>query len=366
MLVGLATILNIVFAVIDIISIVVALFSATCPLVGILFLGLFALAVYSLVDAIFSALFYFELGQTEYAAHILLDAVINIATLGLFKLIKKFAPAIGKFWDNIIEKLKNLFKNADNLSKKAAKEVAEKSGEKAVKEADEIAKNLKKSNISDEVIEAAAKDSGKEGLEKLSKAAEKVGAENADKLAKKGYNLDNVIKLSDKGINPEKYAEYGIDSAKDANRAAKYLDEGKNLDEVKRWMNNKRPTWRQSEIDAEEYFPYPEYKQQVYFINGNEVEYGTKGSTRPDFYKPGHSVDVKNYKIESETNRNNLIKNIEKQYRQRLIHLPEGTKQTVFIDTRGQNVSDEILEKIKNDLLNKTDNNIEIIFNKDN
>ena len=117
--------------------------------------------------------------------------------------------------------------------------MAEKSGEKAVKEADEIAKNLKKSNISDEVIEAAAKDSGKEGLEKLSKAAEKVGAENADKLAKEGYNLDNVIKLSDKGINPEKYAEYGIKNAKDAERAAKYLDRGKNLDEVKELMNGK-------------------------------------------------------------------------------------------------------------------------------
>ena len=123
--------------------------------------------------------------------------------------------------------------------------MAEKSGEKAVKEADEIAKNLKKSNISDEAIEAAAKDSGKEGLEKLSKAAEKVGAENADKLAKEGYNLDNVIKLSDKGISPEKYAEYGINSAKDANRAAKYLDEGKNLDEVKELMTNVSDYMRQ-------------------------------------------------------------------------------------------------------------------------
>ena len=68
--VGLATILNIVFAIIDIVAI---------------------------VGALFAALYYFELVQTEYAAHILLDAVINIATLGLFKLIKKFAPATGTF-----------------------------------------------------------------------------------------------------------------------------------------------------------------------------------------------------------------------------------------------------------------------------
>ena len=243
--VAIGTIINVIFAVIDMITLTAAFVAATNPIVGILLYGLYLLSVYSFLDAIISATYYYQTGDVKYAAHILLDAVINLATFGLFKLLEKFIPKIGAFWDNLIEKLKNILNKTDNLSEKAAKEIAEKSGEKALKEADEIAKALKQSNISDEAIEAAAKESGKEGLEKLSKAAEKVGAENADKLAKEGYNLEKVIELSDKGINPEKYAEYGIKNAKDAERAAKYLDEGKNLDEVKELMTNVSDYMRQ-------------------------------------------------------------------------------------------------------------------------
>lgn len=358
--VAIGTIINVIFAVIDMVQLIALYATVTNPIVGILVYGLYLLSVYSFLDAIISATYYYQTGDVKYAAHILLDAAINLATFGLFKLLEKFIPKICAFWDNIIEKLKNILNKTDNLSEKAAKEIVEKSGEKALKEADEIAKALKQSNISDEAIEAAASKSGKEGLEKLSKAAEKVGAENADKLAKEGYNLDKVIELSDKGINPEKYAEYGIKNAKDAERAANYLDAGKSLDTVKEWLHNKRPTWRQSELDAK--LDYPGYKDQVSFINGEEVPYGTKGSVRPDYYKEGSSIDIKNYKIESSSGRNNLVKNIKNQYYQRVKNLPKDTSQTVVIDVRGQNVSDEILAELKRDIKKETKNGIEVIF----
>ena len=56
------------------------------------------------------------------------------------------------------------------------------------------------------------------------------------------------------------------------------------------------------------------------------------GVVRPDLYKEGSSIDVKNYKVESASGRSNLAKNIGKQYYHRVDNLPTGTKQTVLIE----------------------------------
>ena len=80
---------------------------------------------------------------------------------------------------------------------------------------------------------------------------------------------------------------------------------------------------------------------------------GAKGGVRPDYYKVGHSVDIKNYNLESNSGRRNLVRNIVKQYEQRLMHLPEGSKQSVQIDLRGQNVSDEVLTKLYTEITQK-------------
>ena len=121
-----------------------------------------------------------------------------------------------------------------------------------------------------------------------------------------------------------------------------------------------RPTWRQSELDAAADFP--DYDAQKSFINGEEVPYGTKGSVRPDYYKAGFSVDIKNYNVESASGRSNLVRNIEKQHSQRTGNLPDGTKQAVIIDVRGQNVSISALIALYNDIIQKTHNGVEILF----
>jgi hypothetical protein len=110
-----------------------------------------------------------------------------------------------------------------------------------------------------------------------------------------------------------------------------------------------RPTWRQSELDA--VADFPEYKAQKSFMNGKEVPYGTKGSVRPDYYKSGFSVDIKNYNVESASSRSNLARNIETQYFQRIENLPDGTKQAVLIDVRGQNISISALIVLYNDIM---------------
>ncbi|MBQ8167560.1 MAG: hypothetical protein IJZ96_11100, partial [Lachnospiraceae bacterium] len=127
--------------------------------------------------------------------------------------------------------------------------------------------------------------------------------------------------------------------------------------------NTSRPTWRQSELDAAKDFP--DYDAQKSFINGQEVPYGTKGSVRPDYYKNGYSVDVKNYNVESASGRSNLARNIEKQYYQRIQNLPAGTKQTVMIDIRGQSISDASMSALYDDIMRRTNNGVEILFKMD-
>ena len=124
-----------------------------------------------------------------------------------------------------------------------------------------------------------------------------------------------------------------------------------------------RPTWRQSELDAVKDFP--DYDAQKSFINGEEVPYGTKRSVRPDYYKDGYSVDIKNYNVESASGRSNLARNIVKQYYQRIENLPEGTKQSVMIDIRGQNVTDADLRALYDNIMKQTDNGVEILFKMD-
>lgn len=77
-----------------------------------------------------------------------------------------------------------------------------------------------------------------------------------------------------------------------------------------------------------------------------EVGYGTKGSTRPEYYRPGSSIEVKNYNVETASGRSNLVRNITKQAETRASNLPDGAVQTVYIDVRGQQISRADLDKI--------------------
>ena len=115
-----------------------------------------------------------------------------------------------------------------------------------------------------------------------------------------------------------------------------------------------------SKTDADGYVTQYSYTalDLVKKINYN----GAKGSVRPDYYKVGHSVDIKNYNLESSSGRRNLVRNIVKQYEQRLMHLPEGSKQSVQIDLRGQNVSDEVLTKLYTEITQKTNGGVSISF----
>jgi hypothetical protein len=100
-----------------------------------------------------------------------------------------------------------------------------------------------------------------------------------------------------------------------------------------------RPSWRDSELDVGDRLEGQGFRPQVSFQNGQEVPYGTRGSSRPEYYTPGSSIEVKNYNVESARGRASLIRSISRQAIERAGNLPAGTSQSVLIDVRGQNIS---------------------------
>lgn len=79
----------------------------------------------------------------------------------------------------------------------------------------------------------------------------------------------------------------------------------------------------------------------------------------------GSSIDINNYNFETSTGRKNLVNNISKQYYQRIDQLPQGTKQSVLIDIRGQNISNADLESLYNSIMEKTNNGVTVYFKTD-
>ena len=123
-----------------------------------------------------------------------------------------------------------------------------------------------------------------------------------------------------------------------------------------------RPSWSDSESTGKVLFS--EYKSQHSFKNTINVEYGTKGSVRPDEFSKVHnnSIDVKNYNLMSNNGITSLGRNIVKQYGQRVSQLPLGTKQSVLVDIRGQQVDRQALSKLDFYVKSRTNSEVEFIY----
>ncbi|MFB5078172.1 DUF637 domain-containing protein [Raoultella sp. C349492] len=114
----------------------------------------------------------------------------------------------------------------------------------------------------------------------------------------------------------------------------------------------RRPTWRQSEIDAGKNLG-SEWREQLSYKNGSIVPHGTSGSVRPDFVLGKlSSIEVKNYNIT--TNLNGLINKVSEQAIARQVHLPQGMVQEVVIDVRGQVLTSDIRFKVIQDIASKS------------
>lgn len=106
------------------------------------------------------------------------------------------------------------------------------------------------------------------------------------------------------------------------------------------------PTPRESELAALEKLGG---REQVTFLNGKEVAYGTKGATRPDIVREVggklEAVEIKNYDLVN--NANGLYSELEREVTARAANLPEGSVQRIVLDVRGRGYDEALIESIK-------------------
>ena len=114
------------------------------------------------------------------------------------------------------------------------------------------------------------------------------------------------------------------------------------------------PTPRESELTALERFGG---KEQVTFLNGEEVAYGTKGATRPDIVREVggrlEAIEVKNYDLVN--NANGLYSELEREVTARVANLPEGSLQRVVLDITGRGYDDALVEAVKQGIWSRLD-----------
>ena len=178
-------------------------------------------------------------------------------------------------------------------------------------------------------------------------------------IIKNSDMASNILKTSDKASDFAKVSNYIIDTSKSIDKAsdvikrtdnfADALKASNNLQDAQKYVTLKRPTPRQSELDFIK--NNPNFSSQVSFKNGERVKYGTKSSSRIDAYKNGTSIEIKNYDLSKKQNIINLLNVLQKQYYERLINLPKGTKQIATIDIRGQKIDKNLLKILKKKLL---------------
>lgn len=112
------------------------------------------------------------------------------------------------------------------------------------------------------------------------------------------------------------------------------------------------PTPREAELKALEHYGGSE---QCSYINGQEVPWGTPGSTRPDVVRTVNNhleaIEVKNYNLTSPQSRSTLYSELNRQVTSRLSNLPEGSTQRIVLNTEGRNfpttLTDDVVANIR-------------------
>jgi hypothetical protein len=81
----------------------------------------------------------------------------------------------------------------------------------------------------------------------------------------------------------------------------------------------------------------------------------TPGATRPDVvvkHADGtvRAIEVKNYNLASSSSRNTLLRELERQVKDRLSNLPAGSTQEIHLDVSGRGFSDELLQFVEKEI----------------
>lgn len=111
---------------------------------------------------------------------------------------------------------------------------------------------------------------------------------------------------------------------------------------------NSIPSWRESELAALSKYGGTE---QVSYLAGEEVPFGTPGATRPDIVRDVgntlEAIEVKNYNLASPNSLGTLYSELKREISARVANLPAGTTQRVVLDVTGRGFSPELIEGAK-------------------
>lgn len=117
------------------------------------------------------------------------------------------------------------------------------------------------------------------------------------------------------------------------------------------------PQWRQAELRAlNETGGY----EQLSYLNGEQVPFGTQGATRPDIVQVlgDHieAIEVKYYNLESSASLNTLYSELEREITARVVNLPAGSTQKIILDVTGRGFSEATCNAAKNNIWRLLDN----------
>ena len=106
------------------------------------------------------------------------------------------------------------------------------------------------------------------------------------------------------------------------------------------------PSPRESELRAIK--KYHATEEQVTYLDGHEVPWGTPGGTRPDGIINHNGVlealEVKRYDLSNSSNVGNLCATLKRQVTDRIVNLPEGSTQRIILDVKGRNFSQDVID----------------------
>ena len=87
-------------------------------------------------------------------------------------------------------------------------------------------------------------------------------------------------------------------------------------------------------------------REQVTYLNGEEVPYGTPGGVRPDVVAGNEAIEVKCYDLSHASNLYELRKTLTTEISQRVVNLPDGMTQRIVLNVEGRGYSEERVRRV--------------------
>lgn len=157
---------------------------------------------------------------------------------------------------------------------------------------------------------------------------------NASKAVDVAEDVQYVDEANILGEAAEDSAAGGAKAAEAAENTKIIVDETKSM-------------WQQAEQRLAQIYGGDE---QLTYLGGKVVPYGTKGATRPDLVRTVgdhlEAIECKYYNLANESCRNTMYRELEREVADRVANMPAGTTQRVVLDVTDRGFSAELVEEV--------------------